>query len=260
MKFKTFQALSIGGGVLVSGVVIFLIGHALLDQPPEHEPKLELTIANSTPPPPTPRATPDPKSFQDALLARLGQPSRGETKIKDLLGPAGPKVNLYADAGVWNRAKVDRDRDEKWDEKWRWEDGIVYRATAPNDDETYGPEQIVGEPEPEANPAANVDEATATTELREVDTLMLELLELPVQSKIKDASKGRSFKINLYSDDGQRFNRAKVDLDRDDKWDEQWTFKPDGAIEREVAPADDEDYSQRFVLEAGVRWQALAQP
>lgn len=100
----------------------------------------------------------------------------------------------------------------------------------------------------------------APNELREVDTLMLALLQRPVQDKIKDASKGRPFKINLYSDDGTRFNRAKVDLDRDDRWDEKWTFKPDGSTEREVAPNDDENYQLRFVLEAGRRWQPIDAP
>jgi hypothetical protein len=40
-------------------------------------------------------------------------------------------------------------------------------------------------------------------------------------------------------------NRAKIDLDRDDKWDEKWTF--DGTnISRKVSPNDDEDYSQEY--------------
>jgi hypothetical protein len=258
MKFKTFQALLIGGGAIISGLVIFSIARTVRNQPPESP---TITTLDHKPSKPPPRgASPNNANYHDAMLARLGQPSMGETKIKDLLGSGSPKVNVYADAGIWNRAKVDLDRDEKWDEKWRWEADVVYLATAPNDDEAYGPEQIFGEPAPEPKPAASDDGAPTANEineLREVDTLLLELLELPVQTKIKDASKGRSFKINLYSDDGQRFNRAKVDLDRDDKWDEQWTLKADGAIEREVALADDEDYSQRFVLEARIRWQAL---
>lgn len=242
MKFKTFQALLIGGGIVVAVLVFALVRQAMLDRPPA--PAQGMVASTS--------ATP----VEAALLAQLGQPSRGETKIKDLLGSGAPKVNLYADAGTWNRAKVDLDRDEKWDEKWRWEAGIVYRATAPGDDEVYGAEQVVGAPPGAAEPAAR-NEPAAAGELREVDTLLLELLELPVQDKIKDASKGRAFKINLYSDEGQRFNRAKVDLDRDDKWDESWTLEADGRIERKVAPNDDENYTQRFTLEARARWQPL---
>lgn len=241
MKYKTFRALVIGGGVLVGALAIFGIARVV-----ENQSRVELLPA------------PAANHYQDQLLGLLGKSSNGETKIKDLPGAGPYKVNVYADAGTWNRAKVDLDRDEKWDEKWRWDDGVVYRAVAANDDEVYGPEQIVTGPASKPAPVAHTDSPPAANQLRDVDNLMLELLDQPVQSKIKDASKGRPFKINLYSDDGQRFNRAKVDLDRDDKWDEKWTFKPDGTIERQLAPADDENYTERFVLEARARWQPLS--
>jgi hypothetical protein len=62
--------------------------------------------------------------------------------------------------------------------------------------------------------------------------------------KLKDVSAGQSFKVNVYQDAGEATaNRAKVDLDRDEKWDEKYTFGPDG-VEREVAPNDDEAYSE----------------
>jgi hypothetical protein len=77
---------------------------------------------------------------------------------------------------------------------------------------------------------------------------------LGVTAKVKDATKGKPYKISLYSDDGTRFNRAKVDLDRDDKWDEKWTFLPDGFTERQVATADDENYNETYRLEAS-GWQ-----
>ncbi len=66
--------------------------------------------------------------------------------------------------------------------------------------------------------------------------------------KIKDASKGAPYKVNLYQDaDSPVMNRAKVDYDRDEKWDEKWTFAPDGSVEREVAPADDENYTESWI-------------
>ena len=69
--------------------------------------------------------------------------------------------------------------------------------------------------------------------------------------KVKDATGGTSYKVNLYQDAGQAsMNRAKVDLDRDEKWDEKWTFAPDG-ITRQVAPNDDEQYSQTFLWSGG---------
>ncbi len=65
--------------------------------------------------------------------------------------------------------------------------------------------------------------------------------------KLKDVTKGRPYKVNVYQDSGNStMNRAKVDLNRNDKWDEKWTF--DGSnISRKVAPADDENYSETYV-------------
>lgn len=73
-------------------------------------------------------------------------------------------------------------------------------------------------------------------------------------SKRKDVTTGRPYKINVYQDDGfATANRAKLDLDRDDRWDEKFTFA-DGEISRKVAPADDESYTQAFVWD-GTAWQ-----
>ena len=70
--------------------------------------------------------------------------------------------------------------------------------------------------------------------------------------KIKDASQGQAYKVNLYQDAGSpTMNRAKVDYDRDEKWDEKWTFSPDGSVERQVAPADDENYTESWILREG---------
>lgn len=64
--------------------------------------------------------------------------------------------------------------------------------------------------------------------------------------KVKDAIKGKSYKVNLYKDAGQtNVNRAKVDVDRDDKWDEKFTFEP-GKITLQRAPADDEKYTETY--------------
>ncbi len=64
--------------------------------------------------------------------------------------------------------------------------------------------------------------------------------------KKKDVSKGKPFKINVYQDGGKAtVNRVKVDLDRDGKWDEKWTFDGD-KIKRKVSPNDDENYSDKY--------------
>ena len=73
--------------------------------------------------------------------------------------------------------------------------------------------------------------------------------------KLKDVSRGQPYKINVYQDDGNTTaNRAKVDLDRDEKWDEKWTFKSDG-VQRKIAPADDENYT-KVVVWNGKEWVA----
>jgi hypothetical protein len=76
--------------------------------------------------------------------------------------------------------------------------------------------------------------------------------------KGKDAIKGRAWKVNLYQDDGHSsVNRLKIDLDRDEKWDEKWTFSAEGgvaAVKRQVAPNDDESYTDEYRLD-GERWQ-----
>lgn len=75
-------------------------------------------------------------------------------------------------------------------------------------------------------------------------------------AKRKDVTTGKPFKVNVYQDEGHATaNRAKADLDRDDQWDEKFTFHPDGRITRKVAPADDEDYTESFVWSEGA-WVA----
>jgi pyruvate/2-oxoglutarate dehydrogenase complex dihydrolipoamide acyltransferase (E2) component len=61
-------------------------------------------------------------------------------------------------------------------------------------------------------------------------------------SKKKDVTSGKPYKVNVYQDDGHATaNRAKVDLDRDDQWDEKWTFGDE--LTRKIAPDDDENYT-----------------
>jgi len=67
----------------------------------------------------------------------LGKPASSD-KLKDALGRGHAKVNVYAEHGVWARAKVDLNRNEKWDEKWWVEDGTIMREVSPADDESYG--------------------------------------------------------------------------------------------------------------------------
>jgi hypothetical protein len=253
MKYTTFRSLvALGGAAVLVGGIAWCTGG-----------KSDATRTRSLASPgtgalpaskPTPRAAAVAGIYTDLLLQRLGTEAK-EDKWKDALGSTGPKVNLYAEGNTWTRAKVDLDRDEKWDEKWELKGGVVTRQVAAQDDERYGPVQTWadGQWAGAAEPAAAPPVTSSPAGPREVDQAMAQALKSPVQGKVKDATKGRPFKINLYSDDGKRFNRAKVDLDRDDKWDESWTLGADGSTERKVSPADDETYTEVHVLD-GDRW------
>ncbi len=88
--------------------------------------------------------------------------------------------------------------------------------------------------------------------LRDVDFAVLRAARKPLKGdKVKDAFRSQTYKVNLYSDGGSgRVDRVKIDLDRDNAWDEKWTFDGE-TVKREVAPNDDEKYSESYRLEAG---------
>ena len=226
----------------------------------------------------------------DREILALAKQSIGGEKKKDALPGQPYKVNLYQDAGrsTPNRLKVDLDRDDKWDEKWTFEEGgRVVRQVAPADDERYtetwvrhgdnwlSPALLAGlagsaipaEREPAPGTAAPADSGRAPgpaapagegTALRPFDNEVLALGSRSLSGeKVKDALPGKTFKVNLYQDAGKtRVNRLKIDLDRDDKWDEKWTFEEEGGrveVKRQIAPADDEQYIEEYRLRAG-RW------
>lgn len=103
-----------------------------------------------------------------------------------------------------------------------------------------------------ASPTAPVDPDA----LRAVDTAILSRVKLGMSGKkVKDALKGRAWKVNLYQDPGANgaVSRLKLDLDRDGKWDEKWAFEGEGKVKRQAAPADDENYTAEYRLR-GNRW------
>ena len=205
------------------------------------------------------------------VLAALQRPV--VDKIKDATKGKPYKANVYSDDGArFNRVKLDLDRDEKWDESWTVKaDGTIEKKVAANDDEKYGPAlrldvrsgwidaTAAAVPAPVPPPATSPTPPAAASasggsglSAADLDVLALVKARAPT-AKIKDATKGKPYKVNLYSDDGSRWSRAKVDLDRDDKWDESWTFKPGGAVEKKVAPADDDNYTVTRAM-SGDRW------
>ncbi len=94
--------------------------------------------------------------------------------------------------------------------------------------------------------------------LREVDREAFSWQGRTLRSeKVHDATKSKDtpYKINVYRDPGHTtVTRLRIDLDRDDRWDEKWTFDGE-AVRRLIAPADDEHYTQTFTW-AGNGWAA----
>lgn len=110
------------------------------------------------------------------------------------------------------------------------------------------------EPEQQAKEAPSGD----TAELRPMDQQILDLLAKDASTdKLKDAFPGKPFKANIYRDGGgTKFNRVKIDLNRNDKWDEKWSVETEAGkeiIKRQVAPADDEKYTHDYRLIGG-KW------
>ena len=96
-----------------------------------------------------------------------------------------------------------------------------------------------------------------SSNLRTVDREVLDLIRRRKadRDKVTDALPGRTYKVNLYRDAGfNRWNRVKIDLNRNNRWDEKWTIRDDSRITRNVSSRDDEVYDQKFIL-IGDRWQ-----
>jgi hypothetical protein len=134
----------------------------------------------------------------------------------------------------------------------------VTRFEPPASVEPTRPEPMMPrEPEPVPEPTVASAEETDGAPLRAMDTRILERATRPISGdKVKDAFPGESWKVNLYRDVGHAgVNRLKIDLDRDEKWDEKWSFESGDRqeVKRQVAPNDDEGYTLEFRLRNN-RW------
>jgi hypothetical protein len=111
-------------------------------------------------------------------------------------------------------------------------------------------------PAPAPAPVAPAPAAPAAGGLRALDQEILARARAGISGeKANDAIKGKGYKVNLYSDaKDRRVNRLKLDLDKDGKWDEKWTFEPDGRVKRQVATKDDETYDESYLLD-GTAWK-----
>jgi hypothetical protein len=266
VKLRTFlvvlaiSAIGVAGVGLV-GFVATGFGAAAIAVSQADGQRNQLVTPTSSSGSPDVGSTADAAGLEQQILSFVGR-DLGSDKLKDAVPGATYKINAYQDVGntTVNRLKIDLDRDEKWDQKVSFADGRVAREIAPADDENYTEKSMwngsawVSEGASAVH-AADPSEASATESptaalagAREVDRVVLgyQGRDLGVD-KLKDVTSGKPYKVNVYQDAGQpTANRAKIDLDRDDKWDEKLTFA-DGTVAREVAPADDENYTETWI-------------
>jgi hypothetical protein len=161
MRYKTFRALVLGGGLLVAGGGVFGLYHLLggrgeatapttwASAVPVPPPLSSPEPSNKTPPAKKPLATSAPPSYEGLAPMEkriLGRFAEGieDDKVKDAFKGETYKVNFYRDPDGKLRAKVDLDRDEKWDEKWTFErvqgQDKVKRQISSRDDDIYDQE------------------------------------------------------------------------------------------------------------------------
>src|SRR5688572_19613864 len=105
----------------------------------------------------------------------------------------------------------------------------LYQACKKSDDGGDGDKKSIAKAPPDAAvkrepppPAPDAAPAGPSVDLdpRAYDAEVLAWQGKPVAGgKGKDVSKGKAYKVSVYQDQGfKTANRAKVDLDRDDKW------------------------------------------
>lgn len=160
--------------------------------------------------------------YREAMKIAMSRSNRA-AKGKDVLGASSPwKLNVYDDNqdGVWDRAKLDTNRDEVDDEKWtfkngRWEknDGKLVWS-----DRSWKSAATVA-----ATAASSVDPKLA----RYREAFKIANARADRSGKGKDVLGRKSpWKLNLYDDDRDGvWDRGKLDTNRDEVADEKWNFK-----------------------------------
>lgn len=217
------------------------------------------------PRPPTPVHGSDEEPLRDfdrKIFDLLGKPA-GWDKLKDALPGSGIHVALYSDppSNIPTRVKIDRNKNDRWDEKWEV-DGttVTKRLVSSKDDENY--DQVwklagdiwVLEKSGLNAPAPRKLEAEKRVPLRDIDKKILAILGKPASGdKIKDALGKTGPKVNVNVEGGSVWNRAKIDFERNEKWNEKIDLMDGGRVKRRVAPKDDEVYTEEWTLD-GDAW------
>lgn len=295
MKYKTFRALVLCTGLLLIIGAGFLIMKLMDRGPQVSHPQERLPAdagpAGPAGPPGVQLEPPaqsahggSPSQAQGSasgagdwtakVLARVASGIGGK-KAKDVFKSEAYKVSLYADGGDGqvNRLKVDLDRDGQWDEKWSFPTPgsaaeCKRQVSSDDDGQTYDKEfrltsAGVWQPQggSEVADAPGADPRTHTTgaeggPLRPMDSEILAKIHAGISGKKEKDPWSKSWKVNLYADAGDgQVNRLKIDIDRDDKWDEKWTIEEGGAkVKRQVSSGDDDTLYDREYRLHGRRW------
>ena len=220
--FIVLGAVALGGMCCAGGFAWSVFGAQTEPPPPSY---------SGGPPSKTPKVVASSGPTSDADVIRVADaPAKPNSKAKDALGPGGWKVNLYEETGDthYDRLKIDKDRDETDDEKWnykqgRWEKDDGKRVWV-------GGRWADADDEKKAAADASAPNPSGSAEFSDIVQKLLK--DKSTGEKLKDVYDGAGPKFNLYDDDKNgSWDRAKLDRDRDDTWDEAWTVK-DGVVER----------------------------
>ena len=135
---------------------------------------------------------------------------------KDILGAISPwKLNVYDDDrdGFWDRAKLDKNRDDVDDEKWNLKSGTWQKSAGTV---VWVKERWLSTVSPTTSPASRYRQAFALINNGSGKS--------PRGKDILGAK--NPWKLNVYDDDQDgAWDRAKLDTNRDDVDDEKWNFK-----------------------------------
>jgi hypothetical protein len=180
-----------------------------------------------------------------------------------LVAFAGLGGTCYGCFACWNHGIAEQEARAREERRLRDEASAQVAAEAARQRALQEQQQAAREQAQAADAAARAKDPGAfwlrAANLRPVDRDALQLLGRPVVDKIKDGARGKPWKINVYADDGRRFSRLKIDLDRDEKDDESWTVHEDGRIDRKVASADDGQFDRHDELSLD-GWRGDAPP
>lgn len=273
IRYQTVRNIGLGvlGAGAITGIVLATTGGSktvdrVATSPPSavsHSETYRSTTASSPPTTPS-RATSGTSAGTNVagvddvtIVARADRAAAPGEKVKDAFSGNPIEVNLYEETqdARFDRLKVDRNRDDTWDEQWTrdatgpWkkEDGSVFVSGA------WVSPASTTTATPTANPVAPAADAPAEPFAAQLDAVAKMMLgERAASTKLKDVFKGNGPKVNLYDDDKDgHWDRAKVDFDRDEVDDEKLTVKG-GVLERK-----DEKSGAVRIYDAGT-WRAKA--